>query len=149
VRIFTALQRATLQHTATYCNTLQRIATHYNTRVYPIVGRGQTGMTLSADLHHTATQYTATHCNAIHCNTLQHTATHCNTLQHIATRRNTLQRMCLFNSLEGAQRDVQGCDSSPRCNTPHCNTLQHTATHCNTHMCIPWSGGGTKGCPRV
>ena len=44
----------TLQHTATYCNTLQHTATLHNT------------------LHRTAR----------HCNTLQRTATHCNILQH-------------------------------------------------------------------
>jgi len=47
---------ATLQHTATHCNTLQHTSAHCNT------------------LPHSTT-HTATHCN-----TLQHTATHCNTV---------------------------------------------------------------------
>ena len=75
-------ERHISQHTATHCNTLQRIVTHCNT------------------LQHTAThcntlQHTATHCNTLQhtaklCNTLQYTATHCNTLQHTTTHCNTL-----------------------------------------------------------
>ena len=104
---------ATLQHTATHCNTLQHTATH-----------------CSITLQHAATHYhvcasgmrywylfnsTATHCST----TLrQRTATHCNTLQY------TLQRVCLRHACL-----VHILSSHT---ATHCNTLQHTATHCNT-----------------
>ena len=68
----TAKQNKALQHTTTYCNTLQHTIIYRDTL-----------------------QRTATHCNtlqrtATHCNTLQHSAARCNTLQHAATRCNTL-----------------------------------------------------------
>jgi len=62
-----------LQHTATHCNTLQHITSHYKEPREP-----------SNMLHDLILQLTATHCN-----TLQHTATHCNTLQQMSTHCNT------------------------------------------------------------
>ena len=71
------LQRQhTLQHTATYCNTLQHTAICYNT---PICLRHERCLQLQR-------QHTLQH-NATHCNTMQHTATQCNTLFHTATHR--------------------------------------------------------------
>ena len=58
------------------CNTLQHVATLYNT------------------LQHTHLDTRVIQClcaPATHCNTLQHTTTHCITLHHTATHCNTLQ----------------------------------------------------------
>jgi len=82
---------ATLQHTATHCNTLHCTATHCNS------------------LQHLAVRCNTLQCTAAHCNrmqhthrigtqltgksdsaTLHHTTTHCNTLQHYAAHCNTL-----------------------------------------------------------
>jgi len=90
---------ATLQHTATHCNTLQHTVC---ARHVCILGPRRTA-TRCNTLQHTA--YTATQWNtlkhtvcarhvsvsgpqhtATHCNTLQHTATHCNTVKHTKTR---------------------------------------------------------------
>ena len=86
----------TLQHAATYCNTLntlQHAAALYQARPAAHCNTLQHTATHCNTLQHI--EYTAAHCNtlqhtATHCNTLQHTATHCNTLQHTATHCNTL-----------------------------------------------------------
>jgi len=59
---------------ATYYQTLQHNAAHYNRLQCNTHGK-------SAEIAFVAV--------AIHCNTLQHTATHCNTLQRTATQCNT------------------------------------------------------------
>jgi len=101
----------TLQHTVTYCNTLQcntlqhtevvaSCETHYST--HSLTQCNTPTSRLAEILQHNTLQHTATHCNTptsriaeiLQHNTLQHTATHCNTptsrlaeiLQH-----NTLQ----------------------------------------------------------
>ena len=76
-------------HTSTYCNTLQRTATHYDERL---------------DAEDYTLQQSATHCNATHCNTLQHSATLCNTLRwedrrrwlhtHAHTQKKTMTHTC-------------------------------------------------------
>jgi len=75
------------QHTTTHCHTLQHTATYYNTiQQHPT--------THCNTLQHTATPYTGVAvCTATPYNTLQHPITHCNVLQHnTATPYNTLQR---------------------------------------------------------
>jgi len=94
-----------LQHTATHCNTLQRMCreTHSNILVH-------TPDTLQlTETHGNIMQHTATHVSG---DSLQHTATHCNILQLSVTHGNTLQHTA----------------------TTHCNTCvgRLTATHCNT-----------------
>jgi len=108
----------TLQHTATHCNTLERVWR----------GKGSTYV-----LHHTAT-----HCNTLQLvwrdkgstYVLQHTATYCNVFGE-----SKAQHMC-----SPSQWLI---DTAPLCNALQhtairCNTLQHTATHCNTlHYTAP------------
>ena len=99
----------TLQHSATYCNKLQRAvclssnfrerhsnpqqhaAIHCNTLQHPATSclPGVFEQRHSNTQHHTATYYNILQNTATHCNTLQHTATHCNTLQ---------QAVCLSSS---------------------------------------------------
>jgi len=67
------MAKVQLQHTATHCNTLQRIATGYG-KCVPDKGFNCNHVSFDT-LQPTATHY----------NILQHTATHCNTLQHTAT----------------------------------------------------------------
>jgi len=107
---------AALQTHCNNCNSLQLIATYFNTHM-----NQSCVLWLSLTRIPSAKVQDTTHCNtlqhtATHCNTLQHTATHCNTLQRIATHCNTLQRTAT-----------------------HCNTLQHTATHCNTLQHTAWN----------
>jgi len=78
-----------LELTATNCNTLEHMATHYNT---------QNVMKLN--------EYEAEdvwrNCNAVQ-HAVQHAATRCNTLQHASTRRNTLQHAATHRIYEGWQ----------------------------------------------
>jgi len=135
------LQRtATLQHTATHCNTLQHTH-HYNTsRRYltlwvfwvdilksPVTIKCTVWIGFKADCN--ALQHTATHCN-----TLQHTAAHCST-----SRRNSTSRGFWVHILKSPVTIEYAIwiGYKADCNTlqhtaTHCNTLQHTATHCNT-----------------
>jgi len=154
---------ATLQHTATHCNTLQHvchIATHCNTMLLPHCNTLQ--HTILATLQHTDTHYvchTATHCNTLRlpsCNMLQHyichAATHsytlffphCNMLQHTATPVTNLPhcnilRHTAFATLQHTATHYI-CHTASHCNTlrsAHCNTLQHTTfltlQHIATH----------------
>ena len=130
------MQRYTLYHNATHCNTLRPTATHCGTL-----------------------QHTATHCNTLQrksdsfrspCwHTLQHTATHCNTLQH-AVRADSLRESNKV-SFKRVTSSMHMCDITHRspCMTccphmcdmpqasvdtaPHCNILQLSETHRNTH----------------
>jgi len=115
------LHITSLQHTTTYCTTLQHmhhIATQCNASqkcgTYDV---GCEMFYMGSSAHHVAAIYcnalqqTATHCNTLH-NTLQHTATHCNTLQHTATHCNTLQH--------AATHGIAQQHTASRC-----NTLQH------------------------
>jgi len=77
------LRTATLQLSATHCNTRMDFFLLNLTKMY-------------VDMYFIIHLYLRSHCNtpqhkATYCNTLQHTATHCNTLQHTATHRNTPQ----------------------------------------------------------
>ena len=54
--------RSSLQHTAAHCNTLQHTASQPVRNAFP------------------RRMYTATHYSTLHCNTLTQTATHCNTM---------------------------------------------------------------------
>jgi len=137
-----------LQHSAThctiatYCNTLQLTATHFNLLQHMIATVVEE---INMLCRHCALQHTATllQITATHCNTLQHTATHCNTLQHTATHSNTLQHSCkslqlTYDSLRLAATNVYQCGGGDLCAASslhvatHCSTLQLTATHCNT-----------------
>jgi len=110
------LFNTTHKHTATHCNTLQYIATHYNTQ------QNNCSALHWRSMHSTIQYHTQTYCNtmqyiAMHCNTLQYTAKHCSapywrsvhsTIQHhTATYCNTLQYTAI-----------------------HRMTLQYTAKHC-------------------
>jgi len=111
-------------NTITYCNSLQRTATH----TAHACCKSSRPM-----LHNTATQntpqHTVTH-TARHMLRLIafHAAQHCKTLQHAATRRNTLQH--------AATRHNAHCNT-PAANHrfPCCTTMQHAATRCNTLQC--------------
>jgi len=115
-----AMDTASMQHTATHCNTPQRAQTHCNT------------------LQHTATR----------CNTPQHTAKNCkrssshmqwkrqvcNSLQLTAKLCNTLQRAATDHPrpMELARKSPTSCiphASIMSITATHCNTLHHTATH--------------------
>jgi len=81
------LRTATLQLSATHCNTRMDFLLLNLTKMY-------------VDMYFIIHIYLRSHCNtpqhkATYCNTLQHTATHCNTLQHTATHRNLLQNTCI------------------------------------------------------
>jgi len=107
-----------MQHTATHCNTLLKMASALFTQLD------------ASELPHCNTR-TATHCNI-----LQQTATHRNTLQHAATRCNTLQHSatngeCTIPSLRRVRASWYTLQHTD------CNTLQHTATHCNTSSNTP------------
>ena len=110
VRLLLSIRPKSLQHTATYCNTLQHTATLGNT------------------LHHNVS------CSAVTCDmaqvrhdTLQHTTKHCNTLQHTAKHRALLG--CYLQYAPSPARHTQ---QSTRHTATPCYTLQHPATPCNT-----------------
>jgi len=94
----------TLQHTVTYCNTLQ----------YTTISDTEASCTRA--MWRVRGRW----------DTLQHTATHCNTLQHTATLYNTLQ----FR-IQGPRAPARyGGWDGMHCNTlshtaTHCNKLQH------------------------
>jgi len=117
----------TLQHTATYCNTLDSSCVCAGTR-------SRFNALVLPCLQHTAT----------YCNTLQHIGilpmsapaqklapmlSYClfyNTLQQTATRCNTLEfYLCLHQNKTSLQ-----CFGTAFFTT-YCNILQHTATYCN------------------
>jgi len=132
--------RKILQHTATYCNTLQ----HTKKRITASTMR--TKYWRYADWRKLL-QHTAAHCNSLqhtethkqvnytesttstrysryqhrrkYCNTLQHTTTYCNTLQH--TRKRILLNRQWIQHL-----------GSIHIGGKYCNTLQHTTTYCYT-----------------
>ena len=90
-----------LQHTATYCNTLQLAATRCTLRW------------VDEWMKHTAT----------HCNTLQHTATHCITLQHTAAR-------CTSRWVDEWKKHTAPHCNTLQHTATHCITLQHTTARC-------------------
>jgi len=127
-------------HTATYCNTLQRVVTRCNTLQHAATRCNIYAVSIDYLLSFLSRyrqrkrqrqNHTATHCNtlqhtATHCNTLQHTATHCNTLQHTATHCNALHNTAIH---------VVACVVLPHYlshTATHCNMLQRTTAHCNT-----------------
>jgi len=87
IRCNTLLHTDTLQHTATYCTTLQHIyiCTYTNNESFEYSYRSP----LLPCSH--ACTYTAGDESPTRCNTLYHTVTRCNTLQHMVPRCNTLQ----------------------------------------------------------
>jgi len=111
------VHRITLQHTATFCNTLQHItlAEHFPPSL---------GGALTAARHHCKHAACSQHCKhvltrfpsgyfstmkrtAVHCNTPQRNAMHCNALQRTATHCNAPQRTA----------------THPGCNTLHHNLI--------------------------
>jgi len=121
-----------MQHTATYCNTLQLTATHCNLLQYTyqyVSVCVYEPLRTCVDVQHTD------------CNTLQLTAAHsltshvyhcatvacCNTLQHAATYCNTLTRVCRCVYLSHSTC-VSMCNTLDVQHTD-CNTPQLTATH--------------------
>jgi len=77
-----------LQHTAIYCNTLQRTATHCNTRQHTlIIGRSQSGArscSVARGTHVTVPVYIMLQCVAVCCNVLQCVAVCCSVLHCVA-----------------------------------------------------------------
>ena len=120
------LPLATLQHTATNCNTLQHAATRCNT-LHHTAPHCNT-------LQHTATQIwcissvrLSSRCtNTSSCNTLQHTATHCNTLQHTTAHFHANLGHQFGLPIQLVHKHFLLQYSATRC-----NTLQHAATHYN------------------
>jgi len=116
-----------LQHSAThctiatYCNTLQLTATHFNLLQHMIatVVEEINMLCRHCTLQHSATllQITATH--------MQLTATPCNKCLPVWWRR----FMCCV---------VATCCNTLQHTATHCNTLQHTATHCSTCLPVWW-----------
>jgi len=104
--------------------TLQRTATHCNTRTFCLCGLRVLCIRLPKAQDNAGP----------HCNTLQHIATHCNTLQHTATHCNALQHayiLPVWTPCIVYSSPPRRTTTSARTAT-HCNTMQHTATHCNT-----------------
>jgi len=161
-----------MQHTATHYNTLQHTATPCNTE-NKILEVRHVGAHYNRDtahntaMNHNALQHKPTHCNrqtqildarhaGAHCNPLQHIATHCkteaqilmrgignavlekcSTLQDCATHYNTLQSSAMHcNTLQSTDPDP-GCEtcrhSDWQLTATRCNALQRAATHCNTN----------------
>jgi len=110
-----------MQHTATYCNTLQSV-------VESLCNESGT------QVHCKTLRDTARHYNALQ-DTLQDTATHSNALQHSATHQESATHFNLL--LSCCVMRVARRHTAIRCITlqdtaRHCNTLQDTASHCNT-----------------
>jgi len=99
-RVGTAIE--SLQHAATYCNTLQHTA---NTLQYTETHQ-QRSITHAGTARGDATHCT-THCNT-RCHTLQHAATHCNTLHHTTIYCN-----------KPARKHRARRNSSRKCNSMH------------------------------
>jgi len=106
---------ATLQHTATHCNTLQHATIKWLIHT----------QTILAKHHAEALQHTATDCNrlqqtATDCNIVQHPAPQCTTLHHTAKHCTKLHTQC--NTLH---------HTATYCTTLHkqSSRLQHTAPH--------------------
>ena len=148
------IARFTQQCAATYCNTLQHIATHDpRARICPAAG-----FTLHNALLHTIAYCHTRMCTVADCNTLQRTTTYhstlhvslCNTLHHpfCACLRKSKAFPAFFEFIftdmayliiAYAHRDCNALQL--HCNTlhkhsvfdgcPHAQRLQHTATHCN------------------
>jgi len=128
-----------LQHTATRCNTLQRIEPHCNTLQHTatlcntlqhnVIGNRLKTSMFCSEFRYAVYQYgTATHWNA-----LQHTATRCNTLQQVTGIMSHYFSPCLHTQLIKMARQHTATHRNTLQHTAtHCNTLQHTATHCNT-----------------
>ena len=97
----------TLQHAATYWNTLEHAATHCTT------------IRLSRSI---TLQCTATQCNTLH-HTVTHCDSHCCTPQHI---------VALVQHLTTTQCHALQHSSSLQHIATRFNTLSRTVTHCNT-----------------
>jgi len=150
---------ATLQYTATRCNTQQRMLSYLCTPNMSLKTRNGHTATRCCTPHHTASHYTRNlkrrdghafgftqlkECLkwcldlGIHVVTVSHTATHCNTLQHTATHRNTLHHTTEHVRFKSVWSGVWISASTSstwvtlRHTATHCNIQQHPAAHCRT-----------------
>ena len=129
----TAVHCNALHHTATLCNSLQRVHLQRMGEIFSFKYLYTCICTHMREKQRDETfKYSGFFVMVVGgSSALPHSATHCNTLQRTATLCNTLQRkrtskysgFCMTAVVDGSA--LQHCAT-------HCNTLQHSATPCNT-----------------